>query len=151
MKKKLTGVLLCSGSFLIAVVMIFSCSKSSSNPSTPTPVFTWSVGGATYAADSDTAFISGPFTIIAKKDASLPGSYKFIEIDLSAFTTGAYTLSAAGANQVNYFTSSGLVVSQSGTLNITANTGTTLSGNFTTTLTGSVAMAGTFTNVPIKP
>ena len=151
MKMKFIRTSLFAGSLLIAIVTLFSCSKSSPNSNSSAPVFTWSVSGATYTADSDTAFISGPFAIIAKKDASLPASYKIIEIDLSAFTTGAYTLSSSGVNQVNYLTNSGLAASQSGTLNITANTGSTLSGNFTTTLSGSVSMTGTFTNVPIKP
>jgi len=108
------------------------------------------VGGTTYTADTDTAFISGPFTINARKDAALP-VFKIVEINLSAFTTGAYTLSSTGVNQLNYFTSSGLITSQSGTVNITANTGSALSGNFTTTLTGNIAMTGSFSNVPIKP
>jgi hypothetical protein len=151
MEKKSVKTLSFAVLFLGSIITLFSCSKSSTNANLSTSVFSWSVSGATYTADNDTAFISGPFTIIVKKDENLPASYKILEINLSAFTTGAYVLSAAGTNQVNYLTSGGLATSQGGTLNITTNTGSTLSGNFTTTLPGSVTMTGTFSNVPIKP
>lgn len=151
MKKILAKPLWFAGLFLIGTVFLFSCEKSNTNAAATAGVFTWSVGGVTYTADNDTAFVSGPFTIIAKKDeASLTG-YKIFEINLSAFATGSYTLTAAGVNQVNYITNSGVITSQSGTLNITVNTGSALAGNFTTTLTGGVAMTGNFTDVPIKP
>lgn len=151
MKNKFIKPALIAGLFLTGICFLFSCSKSETNSNVAAPSFSWTVGGATYTADNDTAFISGPFTIIAKKDETSATNFKIFEINLSGFATGAYTLTATGANQVNYLTNSGLVTSQSGTLNITANTGTALSGNFTTTLTGSLAMTGTFTNIPIKP
>jgi hypothetical protein len=152
MEKNLIKPLFYAGVFLIYILTISSCNKSETSPANATAgTFTWSTGGVTYSADNDTAFVQGPFTVIAKKDQNTPASLKIFEIDLSAFGTGAYALTAAGVNQVNYITTSNVITSQSGTLNITANTGTTLSGNFTTTLTGGVAMTGTFTNVPIKP
>ena len=142
-------------SFVYAVVLLIfitgisSCKKSSADP-TSTSGFSWTVSGVTYTADNDTAFVSGPFTIIAKKDEADIANFKIFEIDLSGFTAGAYTLTSSG-DQVNYVTSTGAVTSQSGTLNITANTGTTVSGNFSTTLSGGLAMTGNFTAIPIKP
>lgn len=134
---------------LIFIAEISSCKKSSVAPIS-TSGFSWTVSGVTYTADNDTAFVSGPFTIIAQKDAADITNFRMFEIDLSAFATGAYTLTSSG-DQVNYVTSTGVVTSQSGTLNITANTGTTLSGNFSTILSGGLAMTGNFTAIPIKP
>lgn len=151
MKSKFIKPGLIAGLFLAGICFLSACSKSDTNSNITASSFSWTVGGTTYTADNDTAFVSGPFTIIAKKDETSPTNFKIFEINLTGFTTGAYTLTATGANQVNYLTNSGLVTSQSGTLNITANTGTALSGNFTTTLTGSLAMTGTFTNMPVKP
>ncbi|HMK03918.1 MAG TPA: hypothetical protein VK489_07000 [Ferruginibacter sp.] len=148
MKNLRARFLLVAVLLLPAIFIFSSCGKDDDPTPPPAGVFTWTTAGATYTADKDTAFISGPFSIIASKDASLP-SIKSFQIYLSAFATGAYTLSATG-DQINYFTSAGLVTSQSGTLNITA-TGSTVSGNFTTTLTGGILMTGTFTNVPVKP
>jgi len=141
-----------AGILLMYISVLSSCSKSGTNPTNATAgSFTWVIGGITYNADNDTAFVQGPYTLIAKKDESSPGNFKIFEIDLSGFATGPYTLTATGVNQVNYITSSSIITSQSGTLNITSNTGTTISGNFTTTLTGGAAMTGNFSNVPVKP
>lgn len=152
MKKISVTHSLFAGLLLIGTATLFSCAKSSTDEISATaPAFTWSLNGITYNADNDTAFVSGPFTIIAKKDETSPAGYKIFEINLSAFTAGPYTLTATGVNQVNYIRSTGVITSQSGTLNITANTGSVLSGNFTTTLTGGITMNGNFINVPVKP
>ena len=149
MKKLFFNSLMYAVVLLIFIAGISSCKKSSADPISASS-FSWTVSGVTYTADNDTAFVSGPFTIIAQKDAADIANYKIFEIDLSAFSTGAYTLTSSG-DQVNYVTSAGVVTSQSGTLNITANTGTTVSGNFSTTLSGGLAMTGNFTAIPIKP
>ena len=149
MKKLFFNPFVYAAVLLIFIAGISSCSKSSDAPIFPNS-FSWTVSGATYTADNDTAFISGPFTIIAKKDEADVANYKIFEINLSAFAVGAYTLTSSG-DQVNYVTSAGVVTSQSGTLTITANTGTTVSGNFTTTLTGGLAMTGNFTAIPVQP
>lgn len=152
MEKNLIKQIFYTGAFLIYILTLPSCKKSEANSANAvTATFTWAIGGTTYSADNDTAFIQGPFTIIAKKDEASPANLKIFEINLTAFSTGSYTLTASGVNQVNYITTTNVITSQSGTLNITANTGSTLSGNFTTTLTGGVSMTGNFSNVPIKP
>jgi len=137
--------------FVVGVLTFYSCSKSDDDTATPTGgVFIWTTGGATFTADNVNASLSGPFSIVANKDAAI-ASIKSFSITLSAFAVGAYTLSAAGANQLGYFTSGGMVMSQSGTLNITANSNNRLSGNFTTILTGGASMTGDFSNVSINP
>lgn len=152
MEKNLLKQIFYAGVFLIYMSTLSSCKKTETNSANATTnSFIWAIGGATYSADNDTAFVQGPFTIIAKKDEASPANLKIFEINLSAFGTGSYTLTASGVNQVNYITTTSVITSQSGTLNITANTGSTLSGNFTTTLTGGVVMTGNFSNVPIKP
>ena len=80
-----------------------------------------------------------------------PTNMKVFEIDLSGSSVGAYTLTSTGTNQVNYVTAGSVPTSQSGTLNITSNASNKLSGNFTTTLTGSIAMTVSFTDIPVKP
>ncbi len=149
MKKIVISTSVKAALLLALVAGIYSCKKSNVSSVSPGS-FSWSVSGTTYTADNDTAFVSGPFTIIAKKDASNSSNFKIFEINLSSFTVGAYALTASG-NQVNYATNAGVVTSQSGTLNITENTGTTISGNFTTSLTGGLAMTGNFAAVPIIP
>jgi len=151
MKNLRVRFLLTAALFVMGTLAFYSCSKSDDNPASPTGgVFTWTTGGATFTADNNNAVISGPYAIIANKDAAL-ASIKSFNITLTAFAVGSYTLSAAGANQLSYFTSGGMVMSQSGTLNITANTGSRLTGNFTTTLTGGATMTGDFSNVSINP
>jgi hypothetical protein len=150
MKKLRSRPGLLAGILLLSLSLFTSCSKSDDPPASPTGgVFVWTTGGVTYTADNNNAFISGPFAIVANKDAAL-ASIKSFNITLTTFAAGTYTLSSAGSNQLGYFSSGGLVMSQSGTLNITANTGK-LSGNFSTTLTGGATMTGDFTNVAIQP
>ena len=149
MKKIFFNYLVYAVALLIFITASSSCKKSSPEPAAASG-FSWTVSGVTYTADNDSAFVSGPFTIIAKKDESDVSNFKIFEIDLSAFTAGAYTLTATG-DQVNYVTGTGVATSQSGTLNITENTGTTVSGNFSASLSGGLTMTGNFTGVPVKP
>ena len=135
---------------LLIVIGVSSCKKNDDATPTPAAGFSWTLSGTTYTADNDTAFVSGPFLINAAKDEATLNQ-KFFEIDLTAFAVGAYTLTSSGSNQLNYVTTSGVQTSQSGTLNITANTGSLLTGNFTTVLGGGLTMTGNFTNMPIRP
>src|SRR5215204_4768471 len=120
---------------LFSALIIASCTKDNpepeDDPGTPvTPVnkgsFSYSVNGnATITADS--AVYYPKFTTIYSYKL---GTENTIEINLSDLVAGSYIVNSTQGNALTYETNGQTFTATSGTINITANTGSRLSGNF---------------------
>ena len=149
---------------LLGSITFWSCSKSSDTASQSTASnFTWTQEGKTFTATIDTAFLGvgytfTPFHIIAGF-GTFPTSFnRRIDFHLTSFNIGAYTIvpSPATVNTLDYIDDAGFNLQGiSGTLNITGNASSLLSGNFSLTLINGAGvtnpMSGSFSNVSIHP
>lgn len=140
---------------LFSVMVLWSCNKNSNNPTpAPTPAngsFTWTVNGGATVITADSAFYRTAFkTIFAYKKISGVMVLQY-EINLTGGTPATYTVGAS--NVLTYTANAPYFVASAGSIIITANTGTKVSGTFqgTGTLTsGTSSVAGTFTDIPIQ-
>lgn len=72
-------------------------------------------------------------------------------IALSSFSAGSYNLTTS-PNSILYIDHLGFTVpSSTGIVTITAYSNNLISGNFSATLTNSVALSGNFINIPVNP
>ena len=140
---------------LNTALVLFSCSKSGGS-NDPVKNFTWTYDGVTYSTAVDTALIQtpGPYVIIAVNGSSFLNAASRVYISPTSFAIGTYTLNAGG-NSLLYIDEQGYnLAGVSGSLNITANSNSRLSGNFSATLShpagGTKPISGSFTNVIIK-
>ncbi|MEO6404372.1 MAG: hypothetical protein ABIY51_01990 [Ferruginibacter sp.] len=110
----------------------------------------FSINGTSFVADSVNASTSAKAIAIYKDQASTTDN-KLLYITLSSFAVGSYALSSTTPNVIKY-TLGGTVLftSESGTVNITSNTGTVLNGNYNAIMNGGTAFTGTFSNVAIR-
>lgn len=149
MKKKISIILL----IFSAICILNACSKS--DPAIVNTVNNgqgsaqWTFDGVASSSDSSYASVANK-RIMAYRDLSTVQS-KTISLNLSSLTVGNYSLSAALPNVLIYRISTTVDhISQSGTVNITSNTGTKLSGNFTALMSNGLTLSGTFTDVPMR-
>jgi hypothetical protein len=134
----------------LLLLLAFSCKKeevsstTSNNPSNgPTSGFKWTEnGGAENIADSS-RFTAQYKTLFAWK-----GTKKF-EINLNASSVATYTI---GNGNALAFVSSGLHSATTGSIIVTANSGSKISGTFDVTMNsgGFTNIKGTFTDINIK-
>ena len=125
--------------FLFAsILFVASCAKEEAAPEEEVPVvvnkgsFNWTLSsGQNVTADSAHCYTSIT-TIYAFKN----GTTNSIEINLSALSVGSYSISSATGNAFSFVNGATTYDASAGTVNITANSGNKLSGNFTATLTG---------------
>lgn len=134
----------------------FSCSKNDETPITPivsVPAngFKYSENGATTKITAPTAFVNGSFnTIIAQNS----GGQTIFEINLTGLTSGSYTIDNSN-NFVTYVKpGEGSFVGTAGTVVITSNANSKLTGTFNVTagsgLAGVSSVSGSFTGIAIN-
>lgn len=140
--------------FILTSTLI-SCNNDddavASPPPPGLPEFLYAEGGApTMSSVTDPIALSSSKEIFGRN-----GSTNVIEIKLSSLAVGTYTIS--GTNQFTYTrpSTSSPWTAASGTITITINTGTQLSGNFDLT-SGSSSLgintvSGSFSNITITP
>ncbi len=141
---------------LSTIAVISSCSKSetgniiSNTGNNGQGAAQWSFDGI--ASSSDSSFAMASLNrIMAYRDVTSVQS-KIFNLNLSSLSVGNYTLSTAAPNVLVYRVSTTVDhTSQSGTINITSNTGTKLSGNYSALMDNGLTLTGTFTEVPIRP
>jgi hypothetical protein len=138
--------------FLLLMVQ-FGCAKEEpspndpSNPSTTGTVsfgdFRWTPEGGNVIIADSARFIPAFTNIVAYKNGST------IDIVLSSLSVGTYSISSSQGNALEYYngtTYNGV----SGNVKITINSGSKLSGSFTSSLTGGTikSINGQFTEIP---
>ena len=142
--------------FLVFAIVILSCNKSSDNDNWS---FAWTHIGNSYSATSANAYISqidldkGP-NHIAASVPSLPRDYK-ISIYLTSLNQGSYSVSLS-TNKVRYIDDAGYELGgAAGTVTITSNSSSKLSGNFAVKLinlsSDTTLLNGSFANIPLHP
>jgi len=139
--------------FLAGTLAIISCGKN--NDPSVTNSFTWTYAGITYTARLDTAYKSiVPFfpLILATAGNSLFSPPAEVQIGLISFNTGTYTFTSGGTNIFQFTDPLGFSHSSTGgSLTISTNTSTTISGNFSANLTSGKTITGNFSNMSVKP
>lgn len=139
---------------LAALLLLASCGKDNPPDQPAESKFTWTYNGTNYVAKQHAANMSGigAPSIVAGMQTSPFAGGTGPRINLSSLQQGTYTIALSGANKFEYIDDSGNVeAGTSGSLNITKNTGTLLSGNFSVTLTNTKTITGEFVNTAIKP
>ena len=142
--------------FFVFAIVILSCNKSSDNDNWS---FAWTHTGNSYSATSANAYISqidldkGP-NHIAASVPSVPRDYK-ISIYLTSLNQGSYSVSLS-ANKVRYIDEAGYELGgAAGTVTITANSSSKLSGNFAVKLinlsSDTTLLNGSFSNILLHP
>lgn len=143
MKKLLFTVSLISSIFLIA-----ACSEDEAAAVIPasTSGFVW-VDNTGASVTADSAYYDSQYKTIK---AFKGGLTKFVEINLTAGTVGTYTLGTT--NAFSYLSGSSLYMAASGSVVITENANSKMTGSFTTTGTGAsiTSITGTFTNITVR-
>lgn len=140
--------------FLLSLV---ACKKS--DQSAAVNSFTWKYDDSNYIANFKTAYISsisitGPI-IIAGTGNSIMSKGTGPSMTIPSLNVGTYTIGSNPNNQIQYIDDEGFALqSINGTINITENTGSSLSGNFTATLIDATSvnhpLTGSFTQIPIE-
>ena len=134
----------------LVLLNIFSCSKSGSSANNN---FTWTYGNTNYKANFNAAYLqslsSNPI-IVAGTGAALHTLAIGPRFTVSSLNVGTYNFNTS-PNSMFYIEDQGNnLAAVTGTINITANAGNLLSGNFSATLSNSINVTGNFMNVPIN-
>ena len=141
---------------LLSLMLVLSCNKSSGDDNWN---FSWTHQNNSYTASSANAYISqidldkGP-NHIAASVASLTFDYK-ISIYLTSLNPSSYPVSLS-TNTVRYIDDAGFeLAGAAGTVTITSNSNSKLSGNFSIKLinpsSDTTLLNGSFANIPLHP
>jgi hypothetical protein len=144
---------ICSTALLATAMLFTSCSKEENNNNpTPTPIVTtgffYGENGTTDYTKADSAYANNQYkTIIARKD-----NQTVIEFVVTNFQVGSQPLNTQYA--FTYVKNNSHWVATAGTLNITQNTGTTISGTYEATagsgVSGVNTVSGKFEGIPLN-
>lgn len=140
-----------SSLIIVVSLLVIGCGKDPNEPDEETPgtsqvKFTWSVNGGSTITASDGYYIFSYNEIIATKAGSTA-----IDIILDDLTKGTHNISPSNGITLEYYDGSATFDGKSGTVTISENTGTSLSGSFTCVLNGgTTTIAGQFSNLPKK-
>ena len=138
--------------FLFALV-IAGCAKDEKDPIEPPPSgtnsnfgeFKWTPVSGTEIRSDSAYYIPSFNNIVAYKGNST------IDIVLSALVVGTYTISSSQGNTLEYNTGSSVNNATSGSVVITTNTGSKLSGSFSANFSGGQpSINGHFSNIPAR-
>ena len=136
------------------VVSLTSCSKDDDNTPEPTPApastgFTWRENDPAGTVNTaPTASFSDQYKTLIAKDAQ--GATLF-EINLSAATTGTYTIGSG--NAVTYVGLNPVFAAESGEVKVTAKANGKMSGTFEAFRSGNgiTRIYGVFTDITVNP
>lgn len=144
--------------FILAITLIAllsACAKDETTPSnpngsSPTPItygdFRWTVNGTTTVSDSAICYLQIT-TLYAYKS----GTLSTVELNLSDVVTGTYPINLTSGNELKYVNGSTNLSASTGTVNITGNTGSKITGNFIGLFAGSTnSISGNFTDVKFR-
>ena len=145
-----------TATIFILLMLILSCNKSSDDNNWN---FSWTHENNSHTASSANAYISqidlakGP-NHIAASIAGLTTDYK-ISIYLTSLNPSSYSVSLS-TNKVRYIDDSGYdLAGAAGTVTITSNSNSKLSGNFSIKLinpsSDTTLLNGSFANIPLHP
>lgn len=146
MKKYILSILVMAGALFAAV----ACEKEASKPEeeTTTPVssysFSWTTGSTSFSADNS-FFVPAFNNIYAAK---VNGAY--VDITLDDLTKGNHTINPSAGITFEYSDGTTTFNGKSGTVTISENTGTTLSGSYSCTLENGSSISGSFSKIPQK-
>lgn len=139
---------------IFSTILVNSCKKSETTTNSTNPTITgkdkaqWTFDGTSSSADSSFALLAYN-RIMAYKDIGV--NAKSLTINLSSLAVGTYTLSSVSPNVLTYVVAQTVDhTSQSGTVNITANTGAKLSGTYNALMDNGLTFSGTFSEIPIR-
>ena len=140
---------------IFSTILVNSCKKSNnsgivnSGYDTGKDKVQWTFDGTSSSCDSSFVLVSYN-RIMAYKDLSGVQAKTFT-LNLRSLAVGNYPLSSTTPNVLTYIIATTLDhTSQSGTVNITANTGTKMSGNFSAIMENGLPFSGTFSEVPLR-
>lgn len=138
----------------VSMAVFTGCSKSDNTvvvpPNNNKGTSQANVNGIAIVPDSAYATASMN-SIIFYKDFASTTDNKTINIVLTSLSVGSYTLTSSTPNSIKYTLGGTLLyTSQSGTVNITANNGTRISGNYNAMMNGSAPFSGSFTDLLIR-
>jgi hypothetical protein len=137
--------------FLISFLIFSGCAKDEPEPEDPGGTtttgstlgnFTWSISGNPNVTADSSRYIPAFSNIVAYKGNSS------VDIVLSALSVGSYSISSSQGNTLEYHTGSSTYFGTTGTVTITSNTGSKISGNFSSALTNCISISGQFSDVP---
>lgn len=135
---------------LILIAGLFSCEKDTTNPdpqnNTTNGSFNWSLNSQNTAADSAVCYLKTT-TIYAYKN----GLSQTVELNLSDIITNTYPVNSLSGNAITYADGNGTKEVANGSIQISANSGSKLSGSFSGTITGTTeTITGSFSDVTIR-
>ena len=140
----------------ILVISAISCKKSGN--SNDSDSFTWTWNGTNYTGNFKEAFTQslslGPL-IIGGTGSTVYSAGSGPRISLNSLNAGVYTLGGGITNSIMFIDPNGNnLQSTTGTLTITSNSNSKLSGNFSATLVNGVgqnnSLTGSFINIKIS-
>lgn len=138
---------------LPGLLFLSSCKKSDTADQITESKFTWVYGGVTFTAQEHAARTTGigaPSIRATLQPNVVSGTGP--RINLTGLQQGTYAFTTGSGNYFDYIDDMGDVhMATAGTLNITKNASSLISGNFSVTLTNSRTLTGEFVNTPIKP
>ncbi len=140
--------LLLTTSVFIAIFSFFACSEEETSDITPltSSGFTWT-DNAGNSVTADSAYYDSRYKTIK---AFKGGFTKFVEINLTDGIVGTYTIGTT--NAFGYLSGTAQYIASSGSVIITANANSKMSGTFTTAGTGAsiTTITGAFTDISVK-
>jgi len=137
---------------LLLAIFISGCAKDEKDPIEPPPSggntsfgeFKWTPSSGTEIRSDSAYYIPSFNNIVAYKGNST------IDIVLSSLVAGTYTISSSQGNTLEYYTGSAVYNATSGSVVITTNTGSRLSGTFNAGFQGQPSINGQFNNIPVR-
>ncbi len=139
--------LLFTTAVFISIFSIIACSEEKTTDIIPsTSGFIW-VDNAGNSITADSSYYVEQYKTIK---AFKGGIQKLIEINLTAGSAGTYVIGTN--NAFSYLTGQDLYLAATGSVIITANANSKMSGTFTTAGTGAsiTSISGTFNDIPVR-
>lgn len=130
-----------------------SCDKADAPEPTAESKFIWIFEATTYVAKQHSAKLSGiggPSIRAGLQEGIQAGSGP--RINLASLNPGSYTIASSNVTYFDYIDVAGTThQGNTGSVTITKNANSFLSGNFSVTLSNNKTITGDFSNTPIKP
>lgn len=154
MKTQFLATLFVFFGIIILISGMQACKKSGDSDS-----FTWTWNGSNYTGNYKEAFIQSlgsASNIIGGTGSAINSSGSGPRISVSSLAVGTYSLTGSFPNTIYFVDPNGdNLGTTTGVLNITSNTDSKLSGNFSATLINAASqttsISGSFSNIKISP
>lgn len=143
-----------AGMFLLLVISFSGCVKDPDEPeeetpapTTPTPVFNWSVNNGTAVSGDDAFYVAAYNEIYGNKNG-----VTIVDIILDTIAKKTYNISQSAGITLDYFDGTTSRTAKSGIVTISEINGTRISGSYNCTFTGGTitSVSGQFSNLPKK-